>query len=408
MSNISVKKNASIIEKLAPLFAVFWLLYAMNSLLAWFSFGVLFRVIGFLGVFLSTFAIKEREVTKGRIWMAFFVFIYYLWAVFKYGHLLAYVSVSMTFFPLICILFWPIELIENFYLLFRKIVLFFAIGSIIITILSFLNLNSLIPHFRMPAQSPLHINHNDYYHVYVLFPQLMNGGIPTLRACGMMEEPGHFSIVLGYIYLIDRYRRSSINPLIIICAIFAFSAAFFLILAFTEIFNFIRYWRKTLLYCVASIILGIAVYQSLPKDIQYTVNYLFYERNLQKVTDVLTASGSLDAALDERTNVYGSALYDRMSFGDKLVGNQYDTNIVLSDYRGFIVSMGLIGLTLVVIISLMSLTGGSFAIKLSLFLTMFLIILHRSWFFYEPFPYLMAFMATALYKQRMTQLCRNR
>jgi hypothetical protein len=223
----------------------------------------------------------------------------------------------------------------------------------------------------------------------------------------MMEEPGHFSIVLGFIYLIDRYTHRRINPAIILCAVLAFSSAFFLILMFTEFFNIFKYWGKTIKYCIAAVFAGFAIYQSLPRDIQDMVSFLAYERNLKQVTEAFESSGSLNEALDERSNDFGNRIYDHMSFNQKLVGTEWDRDMVLSDYRGFIVKMGLIGFVLIVLISLASLSGASFQLKVSLFLTMLLIMLHRSWFFLEPFPYFMSFIACTIYNNNKLSRCLN-
>lgn len=397
--NNSISGNTAGILRWAPWFAVLWLLYAMNSILAWYSFGVIFRVVAATGVVLVTYQMEDRKITRQRGWIAFLTFLYFLWAVMKMDHFLAYLSVAMTFLPFMCIVFWPDEQLERTYKAFRKVVIFFAIGSVILTALSYVGLTSHIPHFQMGAQSALHENRNDYYYVYLgLFPELNGLDVFFQRACGMMEEPGHFSIVLGFIYLIDRYTHRRINPMIILGAIFAFSSAFFLIMLFTEFWNIIISWKKALLYLCCAAALGTIVYKALPKDMQEIVYFLAYERNMEQVVDSFEKSGSLNEALDERANEMGQNVYDRLSFEQKLVGGEGGRFLILSDYRGFIVAMGYIGLWIVILISLLTLSGVPPLLRISLFLSLFMIMLHRSWFFYEPFPYLMSFMACALYQ----------
>ena len=325
-------------------------------------------------------------------------FLYFLWALMKMEHFMAYLSVAMTFVPLMCIIFWPSDLLLRTYNVFRKVVILFAIGSTIITALSYVGLTSYLPHFQVGAQSALHENRNDFYNVYGIFPELNGEGFFFHRACGMMEEPGHFSIVLGLVYLIDRYTQRKINPAIIIGAIFTFSSTFFLILFFTEFWNFITHWRKTLLYFVCTVVLCIIGYKALPQDMQDMVYYLAYERNMEQVVEAYDSSGSLNEALDERANDLGMRVYDHLTFEEKLVGGEGDRNIVLSDYRGFIVKMGYIGLFLVILISLTTLVGAPVLLKISLFLSLMMILLHRAWLFYEPFPYFMSFWACTLYK----------
>lgn len=393
----TIAKNTGI-EKWAPWFAVLWLLYAMNSVFAWYSFGVILRVIGATGVVVASLRMKEHVVTRKRRWIAFMTCLYMLWAIMKMDHFLAYLSVVMTFLPFICIVFWPNDLLKKIYEIFRKVVIFFAIGSSILTALSYVGLTSHIPHIEMLSQSALHENRNDYYFIYFgIFPELNGVDIFFHRACGMMEEPGHFSIVLGFIYLIDRYTHRRINPAIILGAIFAFSSTFFLMMLFTEFWNIIVYWKKALFYLACAIVLSITIYNLLPRDMQDMVYYLAYERNLEQVVDAFDSSGDLDEALDERANDMGTRVYDRLSFEKKLVGGEGGRFLVLSDYRGFIVAMGYIGLWIVILISLISLSGAPYLLKISLFLSLLMIMLHRSWFFYEPFPYFLSFIACALY-----------
>ena len=397
--NSSALEHTSGIEKWAPWFAVLWLLYVMNSVFAWYSFSVILRVIAATGVIFASYQMEDHVITRKRGWIAFLTCLYMLWAAMKMDHFLAYLSVVMTFLPFMCIVFWPDELLKRTYELFRKVVIFFAIGSTILTALSYVGITSHIPHIEMMSQSPLHENRNDYYIVYFgIFPELNGVEIFFHRACGMMEEPGHFSIVLGLIYLIDRYTHRRINPMIIIAAIFAFSSTFFLIMFFTEFWNMIVYWRKTLLYILCAIVLGVIVYRALPRDMQDMVYYLAYERNMEQVVDAYDKSGSLNEALDERANDTGQNVYSRLSFEQKLVGGEGGRFLILSDYRGFIVAMGYIGLWIVIIISLFTLFGAPFLLKISLFLSLMMIMLHRSWFFYEPFPYFMSFMACILYQ----------
>lgn len=395
-----------VLAKIAPVCALFWLFYAMNTIVKWYSFGVVFRVLAFMGIILASLSLIPKEISRPKILLSFFVFLYYLWALIMTDQILAFLSVTMTFIPFALIVFWPRSLLKNTYELFRKVVVFYAIGSSIITILSIIGLSNIFPYIEMPAQSPLHDNNNDFYYVFWgIFPQLQHTSGMAPRACGMMEEPGHFSIILGFVYLIDRYTLRKVNISIIIAAILTFSSAFFLILLFTEWRKIFIYWKKTLVFVVGILLSVIITYKLLPADIQDLVYYWAYERNMEQVMDSFQNSGSLNDALDERTNNLGLTVYSHMSFGQKLVGNLSDEDIVLSDYRGFIVSKGIIGLILVTLISLTVLYEGSLELKVSLFLTMLMVFMHRSWFFYEPFPYCMSFIACSLYNYNMR--CQN-
>lgn len=405
IENTAGKETASGIEKWAPWFAVLWLLCVMNSVFEWFSFSVLFRVIASAGIVITSVLSKKHIVTRQRLGIAFLTFLFFLWVAMRYDSIRTYISVAMTYVPFMCIVFWSDEKLKKTYELFRKIVIFYAIGSSILTALSYVGMTSYIPHFEIGPQSPLHENRNDYYYIYLgFFPEINGVDIFFQRACGMMEEPGHFSIVLGLVYLIDRYTHHKINPAIIICAIFTFSSAFFLIMLFTEFWNLVLYWKKALLYLICTIVLGVVIYRVLPRDMQDMVFFLAYERNLEQVVDAYDKSGSLDDALDERANDMGKNVYDHMSFDQKLVGGEGGQFIILSDYRGFIITLGYIGFWIVVLISLMSLSGAPLLLRISLFLSLLMIMLHRSWFFYEPFPYFMSFIACVLYNYSITEV----
>ena len=145
--------SKSNIESWAPFFFVLWLIYAMNSILQWYSFGVIFRVIAFVGIVFTSFSARPKIiVTREKSMLVFFVFLYYLWVFIKQDHFLAFLSVTMTFLPFALIIFWPQEVLYKCYRLFRFLVLFFAIGSSIITILSLLGHSSGIPYFELQKQ----------------------------------------------------------------------------------------------------------------------------------------------------------------------------------------------------------------------------------------------------------------
>ena len=102
---INIIKRKSVLERFAPICAVLWLLYVMNTIFAWFSFSVILRLIGVTGILLASMRMKKHDTSKERRMMAVFVFLYYIWEMIKMGHFLAFVSVSMTFVPLLCLLF---------------------------------------------------------------------------------------------------------------------------------------------------------------------------------------------------------------------------------------------------------------------------------------------------------------
>lgn len=378
-------------------FAVIWLMYVMNSVIAWYSFSLVFLLMGALGVILCSLVKKKHVLTNGRQKMLLLVFLYMVWEIVNHASARVLFSAFFTFVPLLFILLWPIEELKKTYEVFRKVVVFFAIGSSIIVILYYLGQLSMIPHYEMPpTTSTLHSNRGDIYEIYIIFPQLVVPNDLTRRACGMTLEGGHFSIVLGFIYLIDRYLQKRINPIIIICAVLTFSPAFFLVVFFVEIVNIRKDFKKKFLYLSLSCFIVSFIYLVLPSDIKDLIYHMTYEKNVEGMI-VSNKTGSLDDALDERANQAGKKVYDNLDFGQKLFGGEFDKDMVLSDYRGFIVNKGLISLLLVILISFYSLSGAPWPLKVSLFLTMLMIMLHRAWFFYEPFPYLMSFIVSSCY-----------
>lgn len=385
------------VKKSASFSAVLWLLCAMNTVVAWYPFSSVFKMASLIGVMISSLLIP-RKYTNKRYAMFLFVCLYCLYELLIRGSFGVVILLIYTFVPFMFILFWPSEQLKNTYELFRKVVLFFAVGSSVITILYYLGLLSLVPSYELFPKSFLHSNRGDIYNVYFIFPELVTPLDYIRRACGFTLEGGHFSIVLGFVYLIDRYTHRKINPIIIIGAVFAFSPAFFLILVFTEFMNIWRwkYLKKILISLSILIISGFTIYIFLPKDMKEIVYFLAYERNVERLLETYNNTGSLTETLDERTNQLGQNVYNRMNTSERLFGGKGDKDIVLSDYRGFIVSKGIIGLSLVIVISLLSLCESDNFLKISLALSLFMVLLHRAWFFYEPFPYLMSFIATTL------------
>lgn len=385
------------IERIAPYFAVLWLMYVMNTVIAWYPFSSFFEVVGGIGVILCSLMLKKHAVTKGRRNILLFIILYCVWELVKHSSLNVSISLFFTFVPFMYMLFWSATELGNTYGLFRRIVLFFAFGSTVITILSYMGFLSMIPHYELFPKSYLHSNRGDIYNIYIIFPELVVNSSVDLysRACGFSLEGGHFSIVLGFVYLIDRYFQRKINPIIIICAVLAFSPAFFLIVFFTELMNVRKYVKRIFVALFLSLFVGFFVYSFLPRNIKEMVYIMTYERNVEKISDTYNRTGSLNETLDERTNQLGQTVYKKMNFEEMLYGGKGDKDIIMSDYRGFIVSKGLVSLVLIVIVSLFSLSGAPISLKISLFLTMLMIILHRAWFFYEPFPYLMSFIASS-------------
>ena len=353
-------------------------------------------------IILGTFTIKEiLEYSKNKHYICVFVSTYIIWILFTIcDDIPQIVRRLCDFSPILFFIFWPRELILKTYIIIRKIVIFYAIGSAIITILILLDLNSHLPYFVLPPREALHKNIGIVYYVYGLFVTLCYpiSGIRG-RACGMLQEPGHFAVVLGSIYMIDRFRKAKENIWIVICGILTFSSVFLFTVLFTEIkYVFSKKNVKKVLFVMSLVpVLLFFIFISLPSQIQDQIEFLFYGRNLEQVVEAYQEASSLNDALDERASDYSLRTYEKMSTFEYVIGGgNIEPGECLSDYRGMIVYMGTIGMGLSILSYLIILLKIPLKIKLSLICFYILIIVHRSFMLFEPYIYLYAFFVLIL------------
>lgn len=405
--------NGKLTQKTVDNFIVyiscFWLFTVLNSFFVWNSLGNAIRALAAIAVFFATLILYKRKKIKilKRSWLfflAFFLFYLYLTMV-KDSTFASIISRASAFLPMMLIIFWPPEYINNTYRLFRRWIIFFAIGSTLIVILSFSGLISYIPYYVLEAQSALHERHDVVYHVYFCFVTIAGNLSVLPRACGMLQEPGHFSIILGFIYLIDRILKKKPSFWIIICGILTFSFNFILIAVISEIYYVIynHNFIKTLKVCLGFIALLVIIFMLLPPDLQEIIYYLAYERNMAEVVDSLS-TGSLQDALDERINQQGAAYYSTfIRSKDIWFGrNINDDTIILSDYRGMLLHIGIIGLIISMFTAIKSSNGISWKTRIPIICTLCLVLLHRSWMFYAPYLYFIPYMVSTVYKYRFS------
>ena len=215
----------------------------------------------------------------------------------------------------------------------------------------------------------------------------------------MMKEPGHFAIILGFIYFIDRFRGKKINIWIIIASILTFSSTFYIIVAITELRYFFnkRYFAKFLKYSLLITVLLISIYFLLPSSIKEQFYYLFIERNLADVFEALQTSSSLSEGLDARANADSVYIYDHISMRDFLFGGvEFDSSLSLADYRGLILRVGVIGMALSFLTFISTIKGQKTFMQISLLLIYILILIHRSWMLQSPYIYFLSFMAVII------------
>ena len=401
MPSRSLKIN---IENWLPPMATIWLFVVLNSYIVWNALAPVVRILPALVIIGGTFLIsKKLRFTKSLCTLSLFIIIYFFWVTALLSFSFAsFVRRVLEIVPMLCIIFWPKVLILRTYNIIRKIIIFFAIGSAIITVLILLGFGERIPHLTLPPREPLHERIGMVYYLYGFFiaDHYPISGVAG-RACGMLQEPGHFAILLGFIYIIERFSNRKINFWIVLCGVLTFSSAFVLMMLFTEIYQ-LFVWKKLrkLLLILPVIAVGlIAVYSFLPSEIKEQVEYLAYGRNLENVVDAYNETSSLTGALDERANDDSIAQYEKLNTKQYLFGGgKIGKDGMLSDYRGMILMIGVFGVVLSTLLYILVLKGTPLKVIIALGFAYFLVIIHRSWMLLSPYIFFLAFMAVFFYK----------
>lgn len=404
-------------EKWLPFLAAIWFFVTIDSFFTWNRFSLIFSLLPSIIVICGSFSfLSQGKYLKNSKITVILLVVFLIWEQINVENFGKFIVSLLGFIPVLFILFWPSDYIGKMYILIKNIFVFYALGSAIISVLALLGFLNYIPHFELPPQETLHVNLGGHYNVYFgLFPVMIRSEelINIVRPCGMTLEPGHFSIFLGFVYLIERFLGKKINYILIIGAISTFSSAFFVIMIITELLLFLsnanlRKFFKYFFYVPIVLISIFLIYSFLPSETQEQIEYKFYERNLASVVDVLNSTGSLDAALDERASVNSIAKYERLDIVDVLFGgNKIGKGGMLSDYRGFIMNVGLIGffLSFFAYFSILRNTNNKHA--LALILSYLLVLLHRSWMLYQPYIYTFAFLSVALCCSTDKWICRK-
>jgi hypothetical protein len=397
-------------RKLIPYAVVLWILVMINSIIVWGSISAAVRVVAFGGMVASTLALKNQlRITNKNLLLFFVTLVLYVWISYKKMHNVGmFAAYFMNYIPLLLIYFWPKTYLLKSYLLFRKLIIIVSIFASIISILILLGQASWLPYYVMPAQSGLHQGLGYVYYVYGFIVTINDPSQSQLfRACGFLQEPGHFSIFLGFVYMIDRFIKQKQNWWVIICGILTFSGNFLLFVLFTEIKvivdNFLNHklnvnkYLNYLKYVTIVGSVGFILYVILPRSITDQFYYTLYERNLEKVFDAYQESGSLEGALDERVNDYGEFEYEHATTQEMIWGKvRRDAEVVLSDYRGLILNLGIIGMSMIALLTLVIIRRESWGVKIAVASSVLLIVIHRSWMCLAPYPYFFPFWAAAL------------
>lgn len=382
-------------KKVIPWIVAVWFLVTIDSFFLWWSFGRIFRFVALLGMLYSTLLLSNRfRTTTYNLPIFLSLLIYIFWLLpFFHNQILVLIKI-FDFSTFLLLLFWPKETLANCYKLLRKVIIFFAIGSSIVSILSLIGVLQYLPHFTLEARSSLHKDRGVLYYVYGVFVT-MNG---AARACGPVQEPGHWAIILGLFYLIDRFALQKRSFWMVLGGVLTFSSAFLLMFLSVELLtlfsrHFSKQFRNLLLILVGLFIMFLI----LPQNIKENINYLFFERNLESVYENYNENESLTEALDARASNYSIDLYYNLSPREFWFGSGYrDTTAAISDHRGTILFIGLIGLILSIIPSVLILLKAKWRLFIALGFSLFLVYVHRGWMYFAPYIYFLAFLAVSL------------
>lgn len=378
--------------------ATLWFFVSIDSFFVWGSLGGLLRVTGTGGMLLfSLLIVRKWEVSARALPVMMFLLLYFFWLSRFSENMLIIIAKAFDFVPFFFVLLWPKVLLGEWYRYLRKIIIFFAIGSSIVSVLSLIGVLEFIPHFTLNAHSQLHSFLGYQYDVYGVFVTIRTSGVA--RACGPLHEPGHWAVILGFFYLIERYSGRRINLWIVLCGLLTFSLNFMLMFLFVEFHNFFnRNVGKAIKYSAIAVAVFLVLFFVLPQQTKETLEYMIFERNANMVVGEDNSSGTLLEALDARAGSYSLSLYESLDRDGLLFGTGYsDSSSALSDYRGTILYMGMVGLVLSILLSLSILmTKAPWNLRLSLSLCLFLVYLHRGWMMYYAYLFFLSYLAIAV------------
>lgn len=412
MVYIDQNRSSSTIYRYLPFIATIWFFVIIESYLVWNPLAPLMHSVPSFLLMWGTLNIKNHlEYTKSKHVICIFLTLYIFWAIITLCEDIPQViRRAFDFVPILFFIFWPKQLIEKTYLIIRKVVLFYAIGSSIVTVLILAGFENSIPHIILPPREALHVRLDIVYYVYGLFVTLCYPvtGVAG-RACGMLMEPGHFAVVLGHIYLIERLRGTKVNWWFVICGILTFSSVFMFFVLFTEVRRLFskRDFKKVAYVLICSPFVLYGIFVLLPEQVQDEIEYQIYGRNLEQVVEAYEMTSSINGALDERASDYSLRAYESMNMMEFLFGGEHiEPGECLSDYRGMIIYMGCVGMFLSILVYLTIISKIPIHLRISLMLSYLLIIVHRSFMLFEPYIYLYAFFVLILANnERLTSNC---
>lgn len=392
-----------------------WAFTALNPFYLWIFMGAIGYLLAFFLVSVSAISLLKHNLlvyNKERIILAVSV-LFYLLILLLHGGL---IKNSVMFFlhsPLLMIAFFPNEILYKTFELFRKIILFFAIGAIIVFVISFLGFYDYLPYFEVEGISNIHRTSGVTLRIHGFVVTMFNTvqSVSILRACGPLQEPGHFGIILGIVMFIDRLLVKKMNIILLICGILTFSPAFFVILFITEVYQLLinrklkrtepsKKNKKLKIATVSTVLLftiGVIIFNSTLRSRMW---YMVYERNFEKVITSVKSGESIEEGLNERVNNTGIVYYEQFRksskiwFGDE---NWEKGGVVLSDHRGMIATIGIVGFLMSIIVCFSVLLRANKKQFYFIVCIMAFIYLHRAWMFLSPYIIFLFFTALSAY-----------
>ncbi|MDD4209499.1 MAG: hypothetical protein PHI52_04090 [Bacteroidales bacterium] len=402
-------------NRLAIIACAIWAFTAMNPFYLWLGIASIGYFLVFVFVFTMTmFLLSNNNLVYSRERVFFAVtLLFYILILMLHGGLIRNMVMFILHAPLLMIAFYPNEILYKTYELFRKIIIFFAIGAIIVFLISFLGFYEYLPFFEVEGISNVHRTSGVNLHVHGFIVTMFDTGKATyiLRACGPLQEPGHFGIVLGVVMFIDRLLAKKMNLLLLFAGFLTFSPAFFIILFIAEVYQFLmnrkvkeeRIYgknRKRNIFFVSLILLFTTFLILLNQGLRNRIWYMVYERNFQKVITSVQSGESIEEGLNERVNNTGIVYYNQFRKSSKIwLGdeNWEKGGVVLSDYRGMIATIGIVGLFLSLLTWFAVFLRASLKQIAFMLCIVIFIYLHRAWMFLSPYIMFLFFVGISAY-----------
>lgn len=405
----------------------FWLFITINPYISWLFSTLILGIISFILMTLATYFNvhnAEKQVwSKSKLLFAVIICIYIAYLGLAYvSTFLNMIFRVLQYFPLLFLLFWKEKNLLSVYEWFRKLILFFAYGSILLTLFGLGGIHNNIPHIELEGMSNAHNLSRNILKIYgfavtsTIAEYPLFGRSVIMRAHGCLQEPGHFAIILGLLFIIDTFSKRKVNVAMVICGFLTFSPFFYFSFLLVALIKFSTMKNKKGVYSTVLVIslLLLIISLSLSKSTKEVLWYSLVGRNLEIVVETWKATGSLTETLDMRTSLPGRLLFRQFSQTPKVwtgdVNILYDNEtVVLSDYRGFILTLGIIGLAISLITAYCALYNMRRRLYRFVFITtLFLIYLHRSWMFYAPYIVTLCYLGSFLLENNFRKKIQNK